>query len=99
MTQRPPSQVILRPILTEKATNLRKSRTYLFEVARDATKPEIKNAVRAAFGVEVDTVRTMIRHGKTRRVRLQLGRTPDTKRAIVTLSEKSRPIDFFEGLA
>lgn len=96
---RPYTEVLVRPILTEKATSLRKNRTYVFEVVPDATKPEVKSAVEKAFGVVVERVHTMNRIGKMRRVRVVEGQRKGHKRALVTITEKSKKIDFFEGLA
>jgi len=90
-----PYQVILRPLITEKATHLSESRNaYTFEVHPQATKTEIKQAVETLFDVRVVDVRTQNRRGKTRRYKLKVGRLRNWKKAIVKLSEEHR-IDFF----
>ncbi len=90
-----PHQIVLRPLITEKATFLAEARnTYAFEVHGMATKLEIKAAVEELFEVQVEKVRTMNRRGKARRFRLVKGRTKDMKRALVTLKSDYR-IDFF----
>ena len=91
-------EVIRRPLVTEKMTNLKETqRTLGFEVHRDATKPEIKKAVETLFGVKVQDVRVANVHGKVKRQGRYVGRRPDWKKAYVTLAEGSR-IDFFEGV-
>lgn len=90
-----PYQVVLRPLITEKATHLsERHNAYTFEVNPLATKTEIKHAVETLFNVKVVDVRTQNRRGKTRRYRLKVGRTRNWKKAIVKLSEEHR-IDFF----
>lgn len=90
--------VIVRPLITEKATAMRVRGVYAFEVDRDASKPQIKQAVEDAFKVKVATVRTMNRLGKRRRLRLATyGKRPDWKKALVTL-QAGEKITFFEGL-
>lgn len=98
VSSRHPSSVIIRPVLTEKATRQRFAHgEYRFEVARDATKVEIRRAVEEAFDVRVQKVRTLRRRGKMRRNRrMGRGYRPDTKHAFVTLAEGK--IDFFEAL-
>ena len=90
-----PYQVILRPLITEKATQLsERHNAYTFEVNPLATKTEIKNAVEALFDVKVVDVRTQNRRGKARRYRLKVGRMRNWKKAIVALSADHR-IDFY----
>lgn len=90
-------QVIVRPVLTEKSTEmLDRKNAYTFVVARDANKIEIRQAVEKLFGVEVDDVRTMQYRGKTRRVGRHVGRRAAWKKAIVTLREGT--IEIFEGV-
>jgi large subunit ribosomal protein L23 len=105
-----PYQVVLRPIITEKATHQAnpperyekddegkiKTRppAYTFEVNPKATKDQIKHAIETLFQVEVDDVRTQNRRGKLRRYRAKAGRTRGSKKAIVTLKGDFR-IDFF----
>lgn len=90
-----PHQVVLRPLVTEKGTHQsNRYNAYAFQVHPDATKPMIKAAIQEMFGVRVEHVTTQIRHGKARRFRFKVGRTPDWKKAIVTLNENDK-IDFF----
>ena len=95
---RDPRQVVLRPLVTEKATTLKDERNQVsFQVAVDANKVEIRRAVESLFKVRVEKVRTTRQLGKIRRVGRHSGRRPDWKKAYVTLAEGSR-IDFFEGV-
>jgi len=90
-----PYQVVVRPLITEKATHLsERHNAYTFEVNPLATKTEIKAAVEALFNVKVLDVRTQNRRGKMRRYRLKLGRMRNWKKAIVSLHEEFR-IDFY----
>lgn len=89
-------EVLRRPIISEKDTMIREQNKYTFEVARDANKPMIKEAVETIFNVEVVAVNTMNVRGKMRRVGKSRGMSPDWKKAIVTLREGQR-IDAFEG--
>ena len=85
---RSPQSVIVRPVLTEKSTALTVSQNVItFDVARDANKIEIRQAIEKLFKVKVDKVRTAIVKGKPKRVRMSWGRTSDYKKAIVTLVE------------
>jgi large subunit ribosomal protein L23 len=93
-----PSDLLRRPVITEKATAARGAGVYAFAVAPGATKPDVKRAVEAAFKVKVRSVRTMNQPGKKKRLRTQrYGRRPDWKKAIVTLAPGEK-IAFFEGL-
>ena len=76
----------------------RRTKKYTFKVAKTANKTEIKNAVEAAFGVTVERVNTANYDGKMKRQGRYEGRTPGYKKAIVTLSESSKTIEFFEGI-
>jgi large subunit ribosomal protein L23 len=90
-----PYQVILRPLITEKATHVsERHNAYTFEVNPLATKTEIKNAIETLFSVRVADVRTQNRRGKARRHRLKVGRMRNWKKAIVKLHEEDR-IDFY----
>jgi len=90
-----PYQVVIRPLITEKATHLsERHNAYTFEVNPLATKTEIKAAVESLFNVKVLDVRTQNRRGKARRYRLKLGRMRNWKKAIVSLHEEFR-IDFY----
>jgi large subunit ribosomal protein L23 len=86
-----PYTIIRRPVISEKATLLvERQNKYVFEVAPKANKIQIRKAVEDAFKVSVTEVRTMRVPGKKKRVRLQLGHTPEWKKAIVTLKEGDR---------
>ena len=89
--------LILSPIITEKATNLSERNQVQFRVARHATKPQIKEAVEKLFDVKVKSVNTLVRKGKTKVFRGNFGSQSDVKRAIVTLEEGHR-IDVTTGL-
>lgn len=89
--------VIRRPVITEKATMTSEAGGVVFEVAIDANKPQIKEAVETLFGVKVKAVNTTITKGKQKRFRGQLGRRNDVKKAYVTL-EEGNAIDVTTGL-
>lgn len=91
--------VIRRPLITEKSTELRdEANVVAFEVARDANKIEIKRAIESQFDRKVAEVRVARMHGKTRRQGRFVGRRPDWKKAYVRLAEGEKPIEFFEGI-
>jgi len=91
--------IILRPIITEQSTEHVDLKKYVFEVARDANKIEIKNAVEEIFGVEVTKVTTLNMKGKKKRMgRYPEGHRSDWKKAVVKLTDRSKTIEFFEGL-
>ena len=90
--------VIIAPIISEKSMDDAAAKKYTFKVAKTANKFEIKAAVEEAFGVEVIKVNTANFLGKLKRQGLTQGRTGDYKKAIVTLSEKSKAIEFFDGI-
>jgi large subunit ribosomal protein L23 len=93
---REPRQVVRRALVTEKGTRLREGQNgYLFEVARDANKIQIKQAVESIFNVKVATVRTLRVHGKPKRLGRYAGHRPDWKKAVVTL-QKGGSIELFE---
>jgi large subunit ribosomal protein L23 len=90
-------QIIIRPLITEKNTNLMVFNKYSFEVMREANKPEIRKAVEEIFGVRVLKVHTLNVRGKFRRRGKTGGYTKDWKKAIVTLAPGDR-IEIFEGM-
>jgi len=90
-------QIIVRPLITEKNTNLMALNKYCFQVAKTANKQQIKQAIEEVFSVAVVNVHTMNVHGKLRRRGQKLGYTADWKKAIVTLAEGNR-IELFEGV-
>lgn len=89
--------VIVSPVVTEKSTMASENNQVVFNVARKASKPEIKAAIETLFGVKVTGVNTMVRKGKVKRFRGTIGRQSDVKRAIVTLAE-GQSIDIATGL-
>jgi large subunit ribosomal protein L23 len=89
--------IIVSPAITEKSTLASERNQVVFNVASKATKPEIKAAVEALFGVKVAAVNTLVRKGKTKRFRGTRGRQSDVKKAIVTLAE-GHGIDITTGL-
>lgn len=88
---------IRRPVITEKATMASEANAVVFEVAKDATKPAIKAAVEALFGVKVKAVNTVVQKGKVKRFKGRPGVRADRKKAYVTLEEGSA-IDVTTGL-
>jgi large subunit ribosomal protein L23 len=89
--------VVKRPLITEKSERGRETaQQYAFEVHRDATKIQVKNAVEKLFAVHVVAIRTSIARGKNKRVGRNIGRRPNWKKAIVTLRE-GETISLFEG--
>jgi large subunit ribosomal protein L23 len=89
--------VVLAPHITEKATLISEQNAVVFKVARDATKPQIKAAVEALFGVSVTGVNTITQKGKTKRWKGRPYQRSDIKKAIVTLAE-GNSIDVTEGV-
>jgi len=89
--------VVRKPIITEKTTMASEYGAVVFEVAIDANKPQIKEAVEGLFGVKVKAVNTTITKGKTKRIRGQLGKRRNVKKAYVTL-EEGNTIDVTTGL-
>ena len=93
-----PTQVIRRPLVTEKTTVAREgSPVIVFEVARDATKVDVKRAVEKLFGSKVANVRTQIMHGKIKRQGRFAGPRPDWKKAWVRRKEGEKVPEFVEG--
>lgn len=89
--------IILSPVVTEKSTLVSEHNQVIFNVSSKATKPEIKSAVEALFGVKVLSVNTLVRKGKEKRFRGVLGRRSDEKKAIVRLADGD-VIDISSGL-
>lgn len=90
--------IVIAPIITEKSMSVIADKKYTFKVATDANKVEIAEAVEKLFGVEVAKVNTVNVRGHKRRMGRYVGTTAAWKKAVVTLSEKSKTIDFFDGL-
>lgn len=108
---RAPQDIIIRPIITEQATDNLPLNKYTFEVAKDANKIEIKSAVEALFNVEVTKVNTVNCDGKQKRLGRYVGKTASFKKAIVTVNpeptnakgtkkadKKKGKIEFFDGM-
>jgi len=89
--------IILSPVITEKATMASEHNKVVFKVARHATKPQIKEAVEKLFDVKVKNVNTLVRQGKVKVFKNKIGQLSDVKRAIVTL-EEGHKIDVTTGL-
>ena len=91
--------IIIKPVLTEKSYQDMADKKFTFQVDIRANKTEIKQALETIFeGVKVDSVNTMRTIGKIKRQGRFSGRTPEIKKAIVTLKKDSKPIPFFEGM-
>jgi len=91
--------IILKPIITEKAMNMLADKKYCFYVHPDANKIQVREAVEKMFeGVKVDKVNIMNLHGKMKRRGRIVGRTPERKKAIVKLKADSKEIELFQGM-
>ncbi|MGI5959827.1 MAG: 50S ribosomal protein L23 [Massiliimalia sp.] len=90
--------VIIKPIITERSMEALGMKKYTFKVAKNANKIEIAKAVEELFGVKVEKVNTMSVKGRFKRMGRHEGFKPDWKKAIVTLTEESKTIEFFEGM-
>ena len=90
--------IIIRPIITEDSMARLAGKAYTFEVAADSNKIEIKKAVEELFGVKVAKVNTISMKSKTKRVGYHVGKTSEWKKAIVTLKEDSKTIEFFDSM-
>ena len=91
--------IIRKPVITEQSMADVADKKYVFEVAKAATKTEIKAAVEAIFGVKVAKVNTLIVNGKVKRTgAYPAGKRADVKKAVVTLTADSKTIEFFEGM-
>ena len=90
-------EVLRRPLITEKSARLQETGVYVFEVVDKATKPQIKAAVETAFKVKVTAVNTVWVKGKEKRMGRGYHRTPDWKKALVTLQPGDK-IELFEGV-
>lgn len=92
-----PRDILLAPVISEKSYGLIEEGTYTFLVHPDSNKTQIKIAVEKIFGVTVTSVNTANRQGKRKRTKFGYGKRKDTKRALVTLSADSKPIEIFGG--
>ncbi|MDD2215310.1 MAG: 50S ribosomal protein L23 [Eubacteriales bacterium] len=93
-----PYDIIIKPVITERSMDDAAMKRYTFKVAPDANKTQVKLAVEEIFGVDVERVNVMNVKGKLKRMGKNVGRTPASKKAIVILTEKSKEIEFFQGL-
>ena len=95
-----PHDIIIRPVLTEESYEGFPDKRYVFVVRPTANKTEIKAALESVFkGIKVEKVNTVRTLGKIKRQGKTEGRTPEIKKAYVTLTKDSKPIEFFEGMA
>jgi len=92
-----PRDILLAPVISEKSYGLIEEGTYTFLVHPDSNKTQIKIAVEKIFGVKVTSVNTANRQGKRKRTRSGYGKRKNTKRALVTISADSKPIEIFGG--
>ena len=90
--------IIIAPVLTEKSVAVLGEKKYTFRVADGANKVEIAKAIEEIFGVQVAKVNTISMKGKKRRMGRYEGYTSDWKKAVVTLKEDSKTIEFFDGM-
>ena len=90
--------IIIKPIITERSMDALQTGKYTFKVDRNANKIEIAEAIEKLFDVKVAKVNTMNCNGRTKRVGRYVGKTADWKKAIVTLKEDSKTIEFFDGM-
>ena len=90
--------IIIKPVITEASMDRIGDKRYTFKVMSDATKPEIAKAVEAMFGVKVEKVNTISMKKKPKRLGVHFGYTSEWKKAVVTLTEESKTIEFFDGL-
>ncbi|MEI8217055.1 MAG: 50S ribosomal protein L23 [Eubacteriales bacterium] len=93
-----PYDLIIKPVISEKSMDDVKEKKYTFKVAVNANKTQVKQAIEEIFGVQVDKVNIMNCKGKLKKVGKHVGRRANSKKAIVKLTEKSKQIEFFEGL-
>ena len=93
-----PYDVILKPVISERSMDDAQNRKYTFKVAKDANKTHVKLALEEVFGVEIKKVNIMNVKGKVKRMGRSVGKRADSKKAIVTLTPKSKEIEFFKGL-
>ncbi|MBE6020425.1 MAG: 50S ribosomal protein L23 [Firmicutes bacterium] len=97
-TTKTPYDVIIKPVISEKSMDDTQERKYTFKVSKDANKTQVKQAIEEIFGVEVEKVNIMNCRGKLKRMGRTSGMTASSKKAIVKLTEKSKEIEFFQGL-
>ena len=91
--------IIIRPVISEHSMEQMENRTYTFEVKIDANKIQIANAIEEIFGVKVEKVTTIRMQGKMKRMGAHQGRRASYKKAMIKLTEDSKTIEFFDGIA
>ncbi|MDR1134784.1 MAG: 50S ribosomal protein L23 [Clostridiales Family XIII bacterium] len=90
--------VILKPVISERSMDEAANRKYTFKVAVDANKTEVKHALEEIFSIEIEKVNIMNVKGKLKRMGRNMGRRAASKKAVVTLTPKSKEIEFFQSL-
>ena len=90
--------IIYKPVITETSMDEIANKKYTFKVAKKANKTQIKHAIEEIFWVKVEKVNVVNLQGKIKRMGKNVGRTTDTKKAIITLTSDSKGIEFFEGM-
>ena len=90
--------IIIKPVITEQSMEATAEKKYVFQVANDANKIEIKKAIEEIFGVKVEKVNTIRMEGKMKRMGVHTGRRASWKKAMVKLTADSKTIEFFEGM-
>lgn len=95
---RTPYDVIIKPVISETSMDNAQIKKYTFKVATNANKTEVKKAIEEIFEVQVEKVNIMNVRGKIKRMGKNVGKTAATKKAIVSLTENSKEIEFFKGL-
>lgn len=90
--------IILKPVISEQSMDVAQTKKYTFKVAPEANKTQVKLAIEEIFDVEVARVNIMNYDGKVKRMGRNVGRTAAYKKAIVTLTDKSKEIEFFQGI-
>ena len=90
--------IIIKPVITEQSMEATEEKKYVFQVAIDANKIEIKKAIEEIFGVKVEKVNTIRMEGKEKRMGVHIGRRANWKKAMVKLTADSKTIEFFEGM-
>ncbi|MCL1808775.1 MAG: 50S ribosomal protein L23 [Clostridiales bacterium] len=95
---RTPYDIIIKPVITERSMDDAANKKYTFKVDKKANKTQVKLALEEIFGIEISKVNIMNVKGKVKKMGRSVGRTSSSKKAIVTLSPKSKEIEFFKGL-
>ncbi|MCL1983479.1 MAG: 50S ribosomal protein L23 [Clostridiales bacterium] len=93
-----PYDVILKPVISERSMDDAANKKYTFKVAKGSNKTQVKLALEEIFGVEIEKVNIMNVKGKVKKMGRSVGMTSSSKKAIVTLTPKSKEIEFFKGL-